>query len=57
MGTRGFEERNRRSLQKNGGNGYSVTIPIHLVRELRWQVRQELIIERRGKELVIKDAK
>lgn len=56
MGTRSFEERNRRTIMKTGGESYTVTIPKHLMKELRWQVRQEVVFERKGKTLVIKDA-
>ncbi|HIA91639.1 TPA: AbrB/MazE/SpoVT family DNA-binding domain-containing protein [Candidatus Saccharibacteria bacterium] len=57
MGTRRFEESNIRKLFKSGqGRSYSLTIPIHLIRELRWQDNQELIIERDGNELRIRDA-
>ena len=56
MGTRPYNELNKRKLFKSGGNSYTLTIPIQLIRELRWQMNQEVIVERRGQEIVIKDA-
>ena len=36
---------------------YFVTIPIDVIREFEWQNGQKLIVEKHGKEIIIKDWK
>jgi antitoxin component of MazEF toxin-antitoxin module len=51
------DKKNIRKLTKTGGHSIGVTIPIEVVRELGWRERQKVVIEKRGKELIIKDWK
>lgn len=46
-----------RVLQKNNTGTYSVSLPIELVRLLRWQSGQKLTIEKRGRTIIISDQK
>lgn len=55
MGRRSVEQHHIRSLTKNNGGAYSVTLPIEFVRSLSWQERQKLVVKRKGKQLVIED--
>lgn len=55
MGVRKSDEQQIRKLTKNDSGTYSVTLPIELVRELRWQVGQQVVVKRRGKRIVIED--
>jgi hypothetical protein len=56
MGRRIIEEHHIRSLQKTaGGTTYIVSLPIDLVREMKWQVKQKLVVERYGSGIIIKD--
>lgn len=58
MGRRSIEEHNIRNLQKTaGGKSYIITLPINLVKELKWQERQRLVVERHEDGLIIKDYK
>ena len=42
---------------KLGGHSLGVTIPIDIVRDLRWKERQKVVVEKRGKTILIKDWK
>jgi len=46
-----------RKLTKLGGHSLGVTIPIDIVRDLRWKERQKVVVEKRGKTILIKDWK
>jgi Ni/Co efflux regulator RcnB len=53
-----LEDRNVRKLGKKGrGRTISVTLPIELVRELRWREGQKVVVKKRGQGLVIEDWK
>ncbi|MFC1644538.1 AbrB/MazE/SpoVT family DNA-binding domain-containing protein [Patescibacteria group bacterium] len=53
---RTLEERNVRKILKRGAS-YSITLPIELVRKLKWRNGQKVIVtEERGK-LIVKDWK
>ena len=56
MGRRRISEENIRKLQKVS-RSYFVTIPIDVIREFEWQNGQKLIVEKHGKEIIIKDWK
>jgi len=51
------DRRSVRKLTKVGGKSISVTIPIHLVRELRWREKQKVVVRKVGKRLVVEDWK
>jgi len=58
MARKKLEERNVRKLTRTGGGGsISVTLPIEFVRELKWRDRQKVVIEKKGKTLVVRDWK
>ncbi len=55
MGTRKTGEQHIRNLTKNSTGTYSVSVPIGLIHELRWQQGQQLVVKRSGKKLIIQD--
>ncbi len=57
MGTRRADQQSVRSITQNGTGTYSVSLPIGLVRKLKWRQGQKVVVERRGKDLIIKDWK
>ncbi len=58
MGRRTIENRNIRNLQKTaGGSTYIVSLPIEVIRELKWRVKQKLVVKRYGDGILIKDWK
>lgn len=57
MGVRKRENHNVRSLNKNGGGSIGLTLPIEIVRELKWKSKQKVVVTRRGNTVIIKDWK
>lgn len=57
MGTRKANEQNIRNLTKNSSGTYSVTLPIAAMRKLGWREGQKVVIDQKGKSLIIKDWK
>lgn len=56
MGRRKIEKRHTRNLQKTaGGASYIITLPIEIVRELRWKVKQKLEVKKYGSGILIED--
>ncbi len=55
MGARRAGEQQVRNLTVNRTGTYSISLPIELVRALKWQQGQKLIVSKRGKTLVIED--
>ena len=48
---------NIRKITKVGGHSLAVTIPISLIRALKWKERQKVVVKKVGKKLVIEDWK
>jgi len=46
-----------RKITKVGGRSYCVTLPLALVRELKWREKQKVVIKKRGNKLIIEDWK
>lgn len=55
MGTRKSGEQQIRNLTKNSTGTYQISVPIELIRLLRWQVGQQLVVKKSGDKLVIED--
>ena len=51
-----LSEENVRNIQKSR-RSYYVTLPIQIVRDFGWKERQKVVVEKRGKEIIIKDWK
>jgi hypothetical protein len=54
MARRKIGKENMRNIQRSSGS-YHVSIPIGLMRTLRWRERQKVVVCKRGKGLVIRD--
>jgi hypothetical protein len=55
MARKKLENRNIRKLSQVGnGKTYTITIPIEIIREFGWQRKQRLVIEKDGKNKIIK---
>jgi len=57
MPTRKFEERNIRKLTKAGRASLSLTLPIEIIRELKWKEKQKVAVKRIKGGVEIKDWK
>ena len=52
-----MEKKNIRKLTKLGGKSIAVTIPIDMIRDLKWRERQKVVVEKKGKTITIRDWK
>jgi len=48
---------NIRKITKVGGHSLAVTIPISIIRALKWKERQKVVVRKVGSKLIIKDWK
>ena len=46
---------NSRKILKNNQGTYYISIPKEIMKELKWSDNQKVVVEIRGKEVVIKD--
>lgn len=53
---RKIDDRNVRKISKRGGS-YVVTIPVEMMRTLKWRDKQKVVFKRSGKKLVVEDWK
>ena len=52
---RKLKEKSIRKLTRVGRVSLSVTIPIEIVKDLKWRERQKVVVKKRGKKLIIED--
>lgn len=57
MGDKKSKEKNIRKITKLDGKSYAVTIPIEMIKELKWKERQKVVVKRTGSKIIIKDWK
>jgi hypothetical protein len=57
MPRKSVKERNIRKLVKSGKKSFSLTIPIELIKELAWRLRQKVIVKKYRRGILIKDWK
>ena len=56
MPRRKIGERNIRKLTKmSKGGSFGITLPIEMVRKLKWRERQKLTVRLYGKKIIIED--
>ena len=56
MARRKLKEKNIRKITKvGGGRSYGLTIPMEMIKDLKWRERQKVTVTRRGKKITIKD--
>ena len=54
MGRRKIEERAIRTIQRSKGT-YSISLPIEVVRALKWRERQKVVVTKHGRGMRIID--
>ena len=57
MARRKLEDRTTRKLSKSTSGSYVVTLPVEIVRELKWREKQKLTIKKSGSKIIIEDWK
>ena len=55
MARQRLENKSIRKLIKLGKGSVAVTLPIDLVRGLKWRVKQKVVVKKRGSKLTIED--
>ncbi len=53
---RKLEDKNIRKILRNG-NSYAVTIPMEIMKALKWREKQKVMVKKRGEKIIIKDWK
>ena len=48
---------NIRKLQNPANRSYTVSIPISMIRELKWKKHQKVVVKLQGKKIMIEDWK
>ncbi|HDH31688.1 MAG TPA: AbrB/MazE/SpoVT family DNA-binding domain-containing protein [Candidatus Wolfebacteria bacterium] len=55
---RRLENRNIRKITKMaGGSSFGITLPIEMIRKLKWREKQKVVAKLRGKKITIVDWK
>jgi len=57
MPTQKSFNKNIRKLTKVGGLSLSVTLPIEIVREMKWREKQKVTVRKSGQKIIIEDWK
>ena len=57
MSRRKLRERNTRKLSRMGTSSLGLTLPVEIVRKLRWRRKQKVVVRRVGKRIIIEDWK
>ena len=52
-----LDERDQRKIQKATNGSYRITLPIEIIRELKWRDGQKVVVKKRGKGILIEDWK
>ena len=56
MARRKLSEKNIRKLTRmGGGRSLGLTLPIEIMRKLRWREKQKVVVRLRGKKIIIED--
>ena len=55
MARRKLQNRNVRKLIRLGKRSTAVTLPIEVLRELKWNQKQKVVVKKRGKSVMISD--
>ena len=56
MARRNTYDKNIRKITRSG-DSYALTLPIDLVRDLKWREKQKVVVKKRGKGIQITDWK
>ncbi len=56
MGRRKTTEKNIRKITKMASGGsFGITLPIEMVRKLKWREKQKVVVKLRGKKITVED--
>ncbi|NQU77522.1 hypothetical protein HQ544_02380 [Candidatus Falkowbacteria bacterium] len=55
MARRKLKNKNIRKISSMGNHSLGLTIPIEILRELKWREKQKVIVKKRGRGLIVVD--
>ena len=55
MARRKLSDKNIRKLSRIGNKSIGLTLPIDMVRKLKWREKQKVVVNLRGKKITIED--
>ena len=55
MSRRKLKDKKIRKLARVGNQSISLTVPIEIVKKLKWKIKQKVVVSLRGKTISIKD--
>ncbi len=55
MARRELKNKNVRKLSRIGNHSIGLTLPIEIVKKLKWKEKQKVVVDLRGKTITIKD--
>ena len=55
MARRKLSDKNIRKLSRIGDHSLGLTLPIEIVRELKWREKQKVVVKKKGKGILITD--
>lgn len=55
MSRRKLTDKNIRKITKVGKQSLSVTLPIEMVRALKWREKQKVVVKKSGSKIIISD--
>lgn len=55
MGTKKRGDEEERTLHQNNSGSYMITLPIGVIRGLKWQKGQRVVVKKSGNKIVIED--
>lgn len=50
-----LEDRNVRKVNKDGSGSVRITLPIEIIRELKWRDGQKVVVKKKGQGIYIED--
>lgn len=57
MARRKLEDKNVRKLTRIGSSSIGLTLPVEMLRDLKWRAKQKVVVKQKGKSIVIRDWK
>jgi antitoxin component of MazEF toxin-antitoxin module len=55
MGMQKEKNKNIRKLTRVGKTSLSITIPVEMVKDLKWKERQKVVLSLKGKKITVED--
>lgn len=57
MARRKLVDKNIRKISRIGNHSLGVTIPVEIIKRLKWKEKQKVVVQKKGRGITIKDWK